>query len=73
MPWVTTYCVQHVRLLYWQLKELTELTFWQIEGGPIGASLFFVSCENGGSQRATHEGWEEDQTEALTRGMGSLW
>ena len=33
----------------------------------------FVSCENGGSQRATHEGWEEDQTEALTRGMGSLW
>jgi len=42
MPWVTTYCVQHVRLLYWQLKELTELTFWQIEGGPNGASLFFV-------------------------------
>ena len=33
----------------------------------------FVSCENGGSQWASDEGWEEDQIEALTRGMGSLW
>ena len=29
--------------------------------------------KDGQRQGAAHEGWEEDQIEALTRGMGASW